>query len=337
MSKPRVLRNVTDQHWGDLFETDVQAALARDFDLVVPKKTAPLDPDEITRLVCDCEGVLTCWNSVPLTAERIAAAKKLKVVCHAAGTVKGMVAPEAWQRGVTVCSQASVLAIAVAEMTLALIFDGLRQISRLDRSLRKHPGDFKASRLDFNNYGRLCEANIGLVSASLVGKETLKLLKPFNPTLRIYDPFLPDAAAKELGVQKVELEELFRKSEIVSVHAPLLPATENLITGKLLALLPQYAVFVNTARGKIVNHDDLLAELKKGRFHACLDVSEPEPLPAGSEFYRLENVTLTPHVAGSNRLMRKMQGRQSYLDMKAALAGETPSNKVLFEKLATMA
>ncbi|HTL51973.1 MAG TPA: hydroxyacid dehydrogenase [Planctomycetota bacterium] len=337
MSKPRVLRNVMEQHWHDLFDAETQAAMARDFDLVTPAQTTKLDPAEITRLLADCEGMITCWGSVPLTPERLAAAPKLRAVAHGAGTVKGMIDPAAWQRGVVVCSMAPVLAIAVAEMTMALIFDGLRLTSRLDRQLRRANGDFSKFPRDYSLFGRLVEANVGIVSASLVGKEAIKLLTPFRPKLRIYDPFLSDAGAKALGAERVELDELFRKSEIVSVHTPLLPATINLITGKHLALMPEKAVLVNTSRGPIINHADLLAELKKGRIHAGLDVTDPEPLPPDSPFYQLENVTLTPHVAGANRAMRKEQGRQSWLNLKAALEGSPAPYAVSFERLATLA
>ncbi|MGH7143222.1 MAG: hydroxyacid dehydrogenase [Planctomycetota bacterium] len=337
MTKPKILRNITEEHWIDLFDAATQADIARDFDLVTPVQREKLDPAEISRLLPGCVGVMTCWGSVPLTAERLAAAPDLKVIAHGAGTVKGMIDPAAWQRGIVVTSMAHLLAKAVAEMTLAMIFDGLRLVSRLDRLSRRHPGDFAQARIDFRQFGRLVGANVGLVSASLVGRETLALLKPFDVTLRIFDPFLSAAAAQQLGAQKVELDELFTRSDIVSIHAPLLPATVNLITGKHLALLPEHAVFVNTSRGAIVNHADLLAELRRGRIHACLDVFDPEPLPADSPFYTLENVTLTPHVAGSNRAMRKAQGRQAYLDVKAVLEGRAPANPVLFERLATLA
>jgi phosphoglycerate dehydrogenase-like enzyme len=122
----------------------------------------------------------------------------------------------------------------------------------------------------------------------------------------VFDPYLTDDDARDLGVRRVELDELMATSAVVSVHAPDIPETRHMIDARRLALLPDGATLINTARGALVDTDALVAELATGRIDAVLDVTEPEPLPADHPLWSLPNVLLTPHIAGSmgNELSR---------------------------------
>jgi len=127
----------------------------------------------------------------------------------------------------------------------------------------------------------------------------IKLLKPFDVKILIYDPYLSEYDAGALGVEKVSLEDLFARSDIVTVHAPSLPETWGMINQRHLKLLRDGAVLINTARGKIIDHDALLEECRSGRITVALDVTDPEPLPSDSPFRDLSNVIITPHMAGA--------------------------------------
>ena len=149
-------------------------------------------------------------------------------------------------------------------------------------------------------------STVGIIGASRIGRLVLELLKPFAFDVLLSDPTITAAEAAAMGVQLVPLEELMARSKVVSLHAPVLPATVGMIGASELALLPAGATFINTAGGVLVDHDALRTELLTGRINAVLDVTTPEPLPDDDPLYELANVTLTPHIAGSlgNELVR---------------------------------
>jgi phosphoglycerate dehydrogenase-like enzyme len=138
-----------------------------------------------------------------------------------------------------------------------------------------------------------------VVGASRIGRLVLEHLRRFDFARLVYDPFLSDADAAALGAEKVELDELLRRSDVVTLHAPSVPATQGMIDARRLALLRDGAVLVNTARGALVDGAALAAELASGRIDAVIDTTEPEILPADSPLYDLPNVFLTPHIAGA--------------------------------------
>ena len=129
-----------------------------------------------------------------------------------------------------------------------------------------------------------------------------------NAEVWVYDPYLAATWAAELGVRSVPLHELFANCPIVTMQAPPTKETYHIIGAKELSLLQDGAVFVNTARSHLVDQDALLAALRTGRFQAALDVFDQEPLPAGSPFRQLDNVILTPHVAGASKQARLTPG-----------------------------
>jgi phosphoglycerate dehydrogenase-like enzyme len=127
----------------------------------------------------------------------------------------------------------------------------------------------------------------------------LRLLAPFDLRPLLADPYVTAADAAELGAELVELPDLFRRSDVVSVHAPALPETRGLVSAALLALLPDGATLINTARGALIDEYALIAQLRTGRISAVLDVTEPEPPAVDSPLWQLPNVLLTPHAAGA--------------------------------------
>ncbi|MFF2809861.1 hydroxyacid dehydrogenase [Streptomyces sp. NPDC058000] len=243
------------------------------------------------------EVLLTCWGAPPLTAEVLAAAPRLRAVVHAAGSVKQHVTDACWDRGIVVSSAAAVNALPVAEYTLAAILFANKRVlpaAHRYRTLRA-PHDWLRELDGAGNHGR----TVGIVGASRIGRRVIELLRPFALRVLLYDPFVDEEEAGRLGVRKVPLAELCAGSEVVSVHAPEVPATRHLIGARELALMPDGATLVNTSRGSLVDEAALVAELRSGRLGAVLDVTEPELPPADSPLYELPNVLLTPHLAGS--------------------------------------
>jgi phosphoglycerate dehydrogenase-like enzyme len=258
---------------------------------------AAFDDPRAEALLARAEVMLSGWGCPALGAEVLARAPRLRLVAHAAGTVKNHVTPECFARGVRVSSAAAANAVPVAEYALAAILLAGKRAFRLQRLY----ADLRAGRLwpreipIPGNHQRV----VGIVGASRTGRRLVELLRPFDFHVLVYDPFLDAPGAAALGVEPVGLDELLRRADVVSLHAPEVPATRNLLDARRLALLRDGAVLVNTARGALVDTAALVRELASGRIDAVLDVTEPEVLPADSLLYELPNVFLTPHVAGA--------------------------------------
>ncbi|GAB7105219.1 hydroxyacid dehydrogenase [Streptomyces phaeofaciens JCM 4814] len=256
-----------------------------------------------TPALADADILITGWGCPRLDASTLAAAPRLRTVLHAAGSVRSLIGEALWARGVTVSSAATANAVPVAEYTLAVILlAGKDTLTHRDRYRRTHTPPTPGETATTGNHGR----RVGVVGASRIGRRLLHLLRPHDVEVLLHDPYLDPSEATELGARLVPLEDLLRHSDIVTLHAPDLPETRHLLDRARLALIRDGGVLINTSRGALVDHTALTDELVSGRLHAVLDVTEPEPLPADSPLYRLPNVFLTPHIAGSlgNELQR---------------------------------
>jgi phosphoglycerate dehydrogenase-like enzyme len=180
-------------------------------------------------------------------------------------------------------------------------------------------------------------SQVGLVSASTVGREVIQLLKPFDVTIRVYDPHLSDWDAGRLGVQRVELNDLFAQSDFVSVHAPSIPQTRRMIGAEQFRLLRDGAVFINTSRGSVIDHDALTREAATGRFRVLLDVTDPEPLPGEHPLRRMPNVFLTPHVSGAGAYGYLMIGDLTLQALEDHFAGQPVRGAVNFDRYELLA
>ena len=176
----------------------------------------------------------------------------------------------------------------------------------------------------------------GIVSASHVGKKMMKLLASFDCEMLLYDPYVTAEQAKGHGARKVELDELASESDAISIHAPSIPATDNMFDADLFAKMRDDCVLVNTARGSIVDEPALIAELQKGRFFACIDVTDPEPPADDSPLRTLPNVVLTPHTAGGHDNRWRI-GLHAAKEMARGLAGEPMEGEVKKEMLERLA
>ncbi|MFE1772599.1 hydroxyacid dehydrogenase [Streptomyces sp. NPDC059008] len=271
-------------------------ALARTDSRLVAHELADPSP-AVAAALADAELLLTCWGAPPLTERVLAAAPRLRAVVHAAGSVKHHITDACWRRGITVASAAAVNALPVAEFTLAAILFANKRVLHAAHRYRalRAPHDWQHELSGAGNYHR----TVGVVGASRIGRRLIELLRPFDLRVLLYDPYVDAAEAARLGVAPVPLDTLCADSGIVTVHAPELPATRHLLGARELALMPDGATLINTARGSLVDEAALLAELATGRLHAVLDVTDPELPPPDSPLYDLPNVLLTPHIAGS--------------------------------------
>ncbi|QNP69466.1 hydroxyacid dehydrogenase [Streptomyces roseirectus] len=276
------------------------------------RRTADIDPALVVRDLADpaaasalagAEILVTGWGCPRLDERALAAAPKLRAVLHAAGSVRSLVGDALWERGVRVSSAVTANAVPVAEYTLAMILLAGKNFFALRESYRRtHTQPTSAETAPIGNLGR----RVGVIGASRVGRRLLELLRPFDFEVLLHDPYVDTAEAAALGARLLSLEELLTRSDIVSLHAPDIPETHHMLDRARLSLIPDGGFLINTSRGALVDHAALTDELVSGRLQAVLDVTDPEPLPAGSPLYTLPNVVLTPHIAGSlgNELAR---------------------------------
>lgn len=281
-----------------------------------------LEGERAESVLADVDVLLGHWGCPTIDEPALARMPKLQMLAYAAGSVKerATVTPAVFERGVLVTSAASANAVPVAEYTLAAILLANKG-AFLSREWYRNPDGLRARRpKPVGNYRRV----IGLVGASHVGRLVIELLRPFRFEVLLADPFVDAAAAAALGVELVDLDDLLDRCEVLSIHAPDVPATVGMIGPAELARLRDGAVVINTARGRLIDTEALVAEVSTGRLSAILDVTEPEPLPRDSPLFDLPNVFLTPHLAGSQGNELERLADLAITEIERFVRGEPP-------------
>lgn len=263
-------------------------------------------------------------------------APNLKAIFYAAGTMKHILTDdEAWSREITITTANVANAIPVAEYTLGQILLSLKNSWYLSRKLREEKT--YTNGIDYSIAG-VYDSTVGIISLSQIGKLVIEHLKNFQVDIALYDPFVTEEQAKELGVKLCSLEELFEISDVVSLHAPRLPETMGMVTGNHLQSMKKNATFINTARGEIVREEEMIEVLKnRSDLTALLDVTAPEPPESDSPLYTLENVFLTPHIAGSVGKERQRLGIFMLEELKRYLNEEPLKYQITKEAFKHMA
>ena len=254
------------------------------------------DPGPV-RLPPETEIVFSTWGMPTMDAGFLDALPALRALFYAAGSVRGFVTPAVYERGIVVCAAAAANAVPVAEFTVAATILSLKQTWQTMRQVYAR----KVTRPLTGPLAGGLGSRVGLVSLGVIGKRVAAMLKAgYNLEVVAYDPYASPEEMLELGIKLVSLEELFRTSEVVSLHTPLLPATRGMFGREHFAAMKPGATLINTARGALIREDELCTVLA-GRpdLTALLDVTDPEPPVPGSPLWELPNVFLTPHIAGS--------------------------------------
>ena len=181
----------------------------------------------------------------------------------------------------------------------------------------------------------LYRRTVGVISASQVGQRVMRLLAPYGVRVLLYDPFMSEARARdEFGAELMDLVTIAKESDVVTIHAPKLDATYQMVNATHFQMMKDDAVFVNTSRGDNIDEAALITELEKGRLFAFLDVTSPEPPLADSPLRKLPNCVLTPHVAGQQSYRI---GNQVVEEIRRCFAGEEQVFQVTREMLDRLA
>ena len=329
MSKPRIGVTIERPLRKRLFTASDLKRLDGLGDVRWTDKAEKLTEEEIIEVLADCEIAVASWNDVCLNEAIAGACPRLRLWEHVAGSVKHMFGPWLEGRDLTIASCAPANAENVAELTVGMLIVMLKRLTENARANRTEPVPKPAGARV------LASATIGVVGASQVGRRVVRTLRPFGPEVLVYDPYLTEEGAAELGVRKVtDLRELAAASDAVTLHAPALPETHHMFGAEEFRAMRDDAVLLNTSRGWLLDEAALVAQLEKGRLQVWLDVTDPEPAPADSPLRRLPNVTLTSHIAG---MADPKMGRQAVDDVEAFLRGEQPQMVVTPEMLDRLA
>lgn len=334
ISRPNLLLLVPRPRRDEVFTQESLVRLAGLGELVIPDGDTEALCARLPSLLASVDGVVTGWGAPSLRPEALDAAPRLRLIAHSAGSIRSVVPFVAFERGIVVCHAADVIAEAVCEATLLLILTGLRRFHEMDRALKAGANWRETTNLHFGR--QLAGKTVGLIGCGYVAQRVIALLRPFQVRLLVYDPYLSDARAAELGITRTSLAEALG-AEIVSNHAPITPETRHMLGARELALVRDGAVFVNTARAWAIDQAALLTELQTGRFWAALDVFEPERLPEDSPFRGLSNVFLTPHRAGQTAETYRKQGEVMVDEVERFFSGQPLRYRVRPEQYQIMA
>lgn len=334
--KPKLAFAMAADKTRHVFDDAALARLSRTCDVVQAAPLEEFSSPAARRILGDIDILVTGWGCPMVTAEVVRAAPKLRLIAHAAGTVKFTLDPAVYAAGIKVTHAADANAVPVAEFTLAAILFANKRVFELRDRYRADPGRRSSYALmdePIGNYHR----TIGLVGASRIGRRVARMLTGFDFTVLISDPFVAAGDPVLAGAELVDLDTLMARADVVSVHAPSLPSTRAMIGARQFALMKSGAAFINTARGALVDEAALIAQLQTGRIHAVIDVTDPEIPEPGSPLYTLPNVFLTPHVAGAVGQERLRLGQLAIEEVERFVAGDKMEFEIeptLLERLA---
>jgi phosphoglycerate dehydrogenase-like enzyme len=297
---------------------------------------SPQTRDSVSKnpsVLSEAEVILSGWGAPEMDGAFLEAAPELRLVLYGAGSIRRLATPALWERGIRITSAYAANAVPVSEYALAAILFSLKRGWHFAFSARRDRALSEQSQVP-GAYG----STVGLVSLGMVGRLVRERLRTFDLRVVAHDPYVKSEEARLLDVDLVSLEDLFASSEVVSLHAPLLPETEGMILGSHLASMKRNATLINTSRGAIVRETEMVEVLKeRPDLWAVLDVTHPEPPEPGSRLYDLPNVVLTPHVAGSLGSECRRMGRLVVDELRRYVAGEPLQHEITRERAALMA
>jgi len=334
--RPKLLFAMAADKTRHVFDGPTIARLRESCDILREAPVESFAEPEVRRLLAETEVLVTGWGCPMVGPDLLRAAPNLQLIAHAAGTVKYTIDASAYAAGIRVTHSAEANAVPVAEFTLASILFSTKHIFAFRDRYRADPSRRSTYPLMDEPIGNF-RRTVGIVGASRIGRRVIELLRNFDFSVLLYDPFVQLGDPELAGVELVELDTLMARSDVVSIHAPSLPTTRGMIGARQLKLMQDGATFINTARGALVDEAALVSELQTQRIFGVIDVTDPEIPPADSPLFSLPNVFLTPHVAGAIGAERLRLGLMAVEEIERFVRGERMLYEVqpeLLERLA---
>ncbi|RDE14777.1 MAG: 3-phosphoglycerate dehydrogenase [Candidatus Thorarchaeota archaeon] len=272
--------------------------------------------------------------------EEVIASTSLKLIGSARNDPNNISIPAATAKRIPVISAPGRNTNAVAEHTIGLILSVARKIVSCERFLK---GDFFVN--SFGDFARMYKTlagfelygrSVGIIGLGSIGFEVAKRLQAFGLRLLVYDPYVDNTRVRQVGAEVVKLDELLKRSDIVTIHCPPTPETKGMIGAKQFAQMKKTAIFINTARAMVADEAALLDALKSATIAgAGLDVFSMEPVDSDNVFLGLDNVVVTPHMGGNTIETMERQSAMIAADIVAFVRGKRPLhvlNPEVFER-----
>lgn len=291
---------------------------------------------ELTAPLAEADVLVAGWGCDPVPAGLYDLAPNLKRAVLVGSSIKPLGPSGAWANGVVITNTSEEIGSATAEYALGLMLRWLHRFEVFDAAV--HAGQpWDASRLHHMQRD-LGEMPVGLVGFGVIGRRLAVALQSLGAEVKVFDPFIPDAVLAEFGIERCDdLHAMLRRCDIVSLHAGLTEQTRHIIGPAELRVMRDDALLVNTARGGLLDTDALLAEFKKGRLYAAMDVFDPEPLPEDHPLRRETRVMLSPHMAGTfNRSVYQRVMDAAVDEVRRFASGLRPRRTVTPEMFARM-
>ena len=310
---------------GDMRETflpeEVKKELEQHFEVVYNEGTAQYTEEEFAELLPEFDAVMTDWYCKSLKEKALQGTDRLKLIVHTGGTVANLLDGYAYEKGLKVLSGNIMYAESVAEGTLAYMMMALRRLPDYLDNVKQ--GKWRANS---DTWEGLFDKTVGIIGLGAIGRCVVQLLQPFRVKIKIYAHYdIEKEFLEKYHCETAGLEEIFATCDIVSLHSALNDQTTGMIRKEHFAAMKDGALFVNTARGPIIEEESMVEELRKKRIRAVLDVFVEEPLPVDHELRHMENVYVIPHMAGPT-LDRREYITKALIDAaEGFFAGETGS------------
>ena len=322
MSKPKIYVHRLGSWYSQYMNAENEALLESFAEVVSERdRETPLTPTELIERMQGCVAMLSLngTSTGEITADILKTVGTIEIICIAHWWEQLIDAAKG--AGVQMTEGSNANTRAVAEWTLAAALMGIRKLNDFNAALKHDEA------MDPNDQASLlCESTVGLVGLGRIGWYAAHYFRAMGSRVIAYDKYWTPDQANALGVELVDLDTLLCTAEVVSLHLPVTHETTGLLGSREFSLIKDNAVLINSARAALYDEAALITELQKNRFTAYLDVFETEPLPPGHPFRSMENVFITPHIAGANRAMFLRCGRDAILTLKAYFEGKPLRN-----------
>jgi phosphoglycerate dehydrogenase-like enzyme len=269
--------------------------------------------------------LMSAWETPQLPEDLPVKVPSLRYLCHICGAVRLFIPRVLFQKGLIVTNWGDTIAHTIAEHCLLQVLAALRHATFWQFHMHLRGGH----RSDDHNLRSLFDKRVGIHGLGVIARKFVELVRPFRCAVSAYSPHVPDDIFRQCGVRRCNsLEELFAQNDVIVELAALTDANRGIVTEKLLRMIPAGGAFVNSGRGRVVDEKGLIKVASEGRIQFALDVFEQEPLPASSPLCGMENVFLTPHVAGLIEDQFYLCGLQALHNASAYFSGGQPQSIV---------
>ena len=266
-------------------------------------------------------------KGITITKEMIDGLKHCRVISLGSVGVDSVDVKAATARGIPVTNVPDTFIEEVADHAMTMLLAGYRRLVEQDRMVRE--GRWREGRAALYKHPRLMGQTLGFISFGRVARAVAKRAAPFGLRLIAYDPFIDETLISEHGVVPATLNEVLSQSDFISMHAPARPEVHHMLKEPHFRQMKPSAIFVNTGRGPTVDETALIKALQEGWIaHAALDVLETEPPSHNNPILRMENVTLTAHVASASARFDEARKRRVGHELALVLSGKWPMSCV---------